>query len=312
MTEFHSKDRFDEVKENLKIRVNETHPLDLFLGKSEDGYPYLEFEGYFKNKKVLGTSTIAVRQYASDNGKKSIFFLLTDLQLINNFCAFVDDMVISSDEIDNPDTGYTFLTDRFQTWKRTFGSHPKLSTSEVQGLIGELLFLKDTCIPKYGESTAVAGWSGSEKTSKDFSFEDFWYEIKTTSNSKRSITITSLGQLESTQPGYLVTYILDKRSEIGSGIELNSLVHEIDNSFKNVESKIIFRQKLFDAGYILGQPDTDNYSSQIYELIACKMFKVDDKFPIIRRKDIDQRISSVSYGISLNDIEELKCAEEQK
>ena len=46
------------------------------------------------------------------------------------------------------------------------------------GIIGELLFLKDTMIPTFGVEKAIESWMGPEKTHKDFSFDDKWIEIK--------------------------------------------------------------------------------------------------------------------------------------
>ena len=54
-----------------------------------------------------------------------------------------------------------------------------LSEFQILGLMGEILFLREFLIPKYGEKMALLGWSGQELTHKDFSYANEWYEIKT-------------------------------------------------------------------------------------------------------------------------------------
>ena len=51
----------------------------------------------------------------------------------------------------------------------------------IQGLFGEMYFLKNYMIPKFGINSAIFSWSGPEQTSKDFSLENNWFEIKTIS-----------------------------------------------------------------------------------------------------------------------------------
>ena len=46
------------------------------------------------------------------------------------------------------------------------------------GLIGELLFLRDEMIPTKGLDAALESWMGPEKTHKDFSYDNDWYEVK--------------------------------------------------------------------------------------------------------------------------------------
>ena len=58
----------EEIREKIEsihtnsqyVRVNEEHPLELYLGKNDKGYPTLRFNGNFQPVKVLGNSILGL------------------------------------------------------------------------------------------------------------------------------------------------------------------------------------------------------------------------------------------------------------
>jgi len=309
MISFNAKNVFDQIKPDYKIRADGAHPLDLFLGKTDDGRPFIELIGSFTPIMITSTSAIIVKQGEYINKKNSIRFILGTKELVTYFYRFVEDFVISSFEINDPKTGYSFLVNRFQCWKKAFGKSEGLSVASEQGLIGELLFLSNFAIKKYGEEAAIEGWSGSEKTAKDFSFPDNWYEIKTVSCQSPLVTISSFEQLDSPLEGFLVVFLLEKGSSMCKGINLYSLVNEIDHNLVHLNSKLSFRNKLLDAGYCYGNSDNDRYTSPIFYKKETMFYKIDNRFPVIKRDDVDSRISKVTFAIDLCNISELAIKE---
>ena len=69
---------------------------------------------------------------------------------------------------------------RWKYWLELFGKKKGtlLDKSEIKGLIGELLLLKDKFIPEYGVTDAIASWMGPMLGHKDFEIADTWYEVK--------------------------------------------------------------------------------------------------------------------------------------
>ena len=73
--------RFDEIKEKLEavksfsqyVRVSVGHPLELYLGKNEKGFPTLRYNGNFTPIKVVGTNLIEIKQVKT-SGYNSILF----------------------------------------------------------------------------------------------------------------------------------------------------------------------------------------------------------------------------------------------
>lgn len=78
------------------------------------------------------------------------------------------------------------------------------------GLDRRAPFLKDYMIPDRGIDVALNSWMGPEKTHKDFSDQQDWFEVKTISFGKECVRISSIEQLDSDIDGTLVVYELEK------------------------------------------------------------------------------------------------------
>ena len=213
------------------------------------------------------------------------------------FYKFCDDLIEETRLIFDANIGYKFVVNRFLLWKKLFVSKKNiLSEVEIIGLIGELLFLKNYCFKKFGMQDSLVGWTGMEPTHKDFSYDDYWYEIKTKHVHIQTIKISSLEQLDSPLNGELVVIDLEKMSPEFNGIKLNSLVIEIRNKLFNIEDADLFDYKLGQVGYEYND-DYDDYS---YELKKITKYKVTRQFPRILRNEIDDRIQKIQYEISVN------------
>lgn len=44
------------------VRVSDKHPLELYIGKNEQGYPTLRYNGAFQPVKVVGNSMLEIKQ----------------------------------------------------------------------------------------------------------------------------------------------------------------------------------------------------------------------------------------------------------
>lgn len=282
-------------------RVNATHPLELYLGKTEDGYPTLRYNGQFNPIKVIGSNLIEIKQVKTST-YLSILFTYKGRDNKEIFYSFCEDMINQSETYSGND-GYVEIVNRFNQWKKMFHTNSKdLNENEIMGLIGELLFLKDDCIAIYGEGDAIKGWSGPEPTHKDFSFGDMWYEVKTINSSKNSIMISSIEQLDSNTDGKLVVYVLEKMSPNYLGVTLNSLVSDILKILRFDSDRDLFIEKLKNVGYV----KNDNYDNFVYALIKRDIYKVSSGFPSLKAQNLPNGIGKVQYEILISKIEEYK------
>lgn len=300
---------FNEIREKLEsvhnnsqyVRVSVEHPLELYLGKNDKGFLTLRYNGNFIATKVIGTNLIEIKQVRTSSYNSLMFSFIAD----NNyslFYHFCEDMITETENYQGED-GYKEIINRYNQWKKMFtGNNKILTENEVLGLIGELLFLKDTAFNLYDFTVSLNGWSGPEPTHKDFSYKNEWYEIKSINTFKNSVAISSLEQLDSKLPGHLVVYSFEKMSSSFAGISLNRLVADISNILQYETDRDIFFAKLKQAGYSYN----DIYDNYVYNFVKVDTYSVNDDFPRIKADDLPKGIAKVQYEILLSLIEKNK------
>ena len=302
MTEL--KKRFESFTlPNYYSRVDAERVPELYIGLDENGRKSIELRSLFNPRIVRGTSAIEVNQY--DNQKyKTIRFSLTDEEMSGLFYTFCDDLIEQTGNMTEESAGYNTIVVRFHQWKKMFVSSKKdfLSETQIMGLIGELLFLKEQLSSRIGLSEALKSWSGQDLTHKDFSYDTLWTEVKTIGGSSQSVRISSLEQLDSAYEGELAIYALEKMSSNYNGITLNKLVVEIRNLFSDNDERDLFMSKVALQGY-----EYHNYYDDfVYEKKYCKNFRVNNKFPRLIHDNVPGAVIKAAYDIDLNKISEFE------
>lgn len=298
------KERFDTFTvPEYYSRVDTDHILELYIGLDEKGRKSIELRSAFNPRKVKGTSAIEVNQY--DNQKyKTIRFSLTDEEISGLFYTFCDDLIEQTRDLTDKKGGYNAIVVRFHQWKKMFVSSKKdfLNESQIMGLIGELLFLRDHLSKRIGLPEALRSWSGQELTHKDFSYGDTWSEVKTIRRSSQAVHISSLEQLDSEHDGELAVYALEKMSTEYNGITLNKLIVDIRNRFSDSDDRDLFMSKVALQGY-----EYHNYYDDfVFELIYSKNFRVSEDFPKLIPGDVPEAVLKATYDIDLNKIAEFE------
>lgn len=277
------------------VRVSDIHPLELYIGKNEKGYPTLRFNGNFQPVKVVGNGLLEIKQVKTKN-YNSLLFCFNSMDNFSLFYNFCEDIINQTENYTGTD-GYVEIINRYNQWRKMFyGSSKLLTESEVMGLIGELLFLKEYAIKEYGTTTGLNGWSGPEPTHKDFSFDNFWYEIKTINSFKNSVTISSIEQLDSENEGRLIVYSLEKMSPSFRGIKLNDLVKKVMSLLTLDTDKDIFIEKLKQVGYSYSEV----YDNYVYNYVCKDSYVVSDEFPRLKAADLPVGIGRIQYEILIS------------
>ncbi len=282
--------------------IDSTHPLSLYIGADKEGHKAIEYRGIFKPAKIGSSNVIGIKHYQNESQKVIVISLL-EPSMLSTFSSFCYDLVETTREIDNSTEGYERLVNRYYAWRKMFLSNKGLlEEKNIMGLIGELTYLQDYMIPTYGKAVAVSSWTGSEKTRKDFSVNNTWFEIKAISSGKENVTISSFEQLDSEDVGHLVVYQLEKMSPEYSGITLNQLARSIYESLTFDELKDLFFQKLIEAGFAF----ESEYEKYVYIITSMDIYTVNDNFPCLRRSPELEAISQVKYDLILSKIESFK------
>jgi len=291
------KDRFLYIEgKNIFTRISPSQSIDLFIGHDEQGRFAIKYRGNFKPESgVKSVAGIAVNQFKNEDFNTLQFSLMhnDNKELFFTFC---EDIFETTSSFPDNRNAYKTILDRYYSWKKMFSTSKKLlSESEIMGLIGELLFLRDYLFEKYGRENALKSWSGQELTHKDFSYNDIWYEVKAINSGKDSVKISSLEQLQSINNGELVVFVLEKMSSGYDGIKINSLALEILNSLEFDISKDIFLSSLMSQGFNF----EESYNELVYELVSMSRYLVNSDFPKLTRNDVNEAVVKAQYDLSL-------------
>ena len=284
------------------IRFGDNRHISLYIGRDDDARYSFDFRGKYKPVRISSSDVIAVEQY-KEGELLTLRFSLENNDLLEYFCTFCQDLLESVRVTNDDETAYHTLRSRYYSWRQLFRpDNARMNESEIMGLIGELLFLRDYMIPERGIDVALDSWMGPEKTHKDFSDQQDWFEIKTISFGKESVRISSIEQLDSNVEGTLVVYELEKMSPSYEGIKLNQLVNSIIALLTNSSQRETFMAKL----QLFNFDFSNEYDAIVFALRSRNMYRVDTNFPRLHRIMLPEAILRVQYELLLSEIEPFK------
>lgn len=285
-------------------RIDSDFKVNIFLGYNERGQMSMVITEPGKSSNVKPSKFIDVIIRQREDGKLLLEFALLDNTYKSLFLIFCKD-IISICELAGSNMAISNAITRWKYWKEMFGKKRDnlLSESEIQGLIGELLVLKNYFLETYEENKAYNSWLGPLGNKKDFEVDDTWYEVKSILEGVLKVEISSLEQLDSDKEGNLAVVKLSKTSNTTQDhISLNKLVMNLLLNIEDPEIRELFISRLEKKGYSTA-PEYDNYC---YLLKNITYYTVNDDFPKLIRSQIDEAIGTASYSILLNGITNFK------
>lgn len=293
--------RFEQEKESRTYRrINSTHPISIYLGFNQKGNKSMVVTEMGGNIILNSTQLIETQLSKRSDGKLSVEFALLDDRFSSMFYKFCEDIIISSVSI-NKEQAIGFVANRWNAWRLMFknGSNDKLSDSGIQGLIGELIFIEKVMIPKYGVERGISSWDGPLGNPKDFTIDGTWYEVKTTTPGNSIIKISSLEQLDSDKEGNLEVVRVEKTNiENDNAINLNMQVEKIKSKIIDIRILKEYMKRLSEIHYCYDE----YYNSVYFEYKAIEEYKVDDRFPRIKRGNLSNAILKVQYDINIAEL----------
>ena len=290
----------DELAGNQK-RLTVSSALGVYYGLSKDGNLRLAFLSVAPAPKMESTKLLKVTQGAESEKVYWTCFDLLQHDAQKVFYTFCENLVEAVTGIADEQKALQQLKKRYITWKTMFkrDSGNNVSAEVLQGLFGELYFLKKHMLEKYEPAIAIQAWSGPDGRSKDFAVGTEWYEIKAVGANSPNVRISSLAQLSSEYDGHLIVLKTERMSEQFDNGE--ACVHDL---FKYILSVIndetvegIFLSKLSSFGYDISD---ESYTAK-FDVKSMTSYKVSDGFPRITEQDIQRiEICDVGYSLILN------------
>lgn len=249
----------------------------------------------------------------NQTGKNILLFKLINNQHKDIFAVLSEDLISSISEETNENKLVSTLLNRFEKWKSLFNKFTAqgLTPEEQRGLFGELLFLRKYLFQKSDFQYVLNTWVGTSKEIRDFQFNDWALEVKTTiGNNHQKVHISSERQLDNTHLENLFLYHLSLEKAQESGESLPSLITSIN---KMLESDTIslnrFKAKLYEVGYFEQQEEL--YNTIGYHIRQANYYKVDDEFPRLQEDELRKGVGDVKYSIIISQCQKYILTEEQ-
>lgn len=295
-------DNIDKYSENYILAV-EDHPLQFHIGYNNLKQRSFVVYNTGKIDEVGSSKSISAKCIRSESGTYSLHFSLQYPSLGEVFALLCWDLMDNSDVEKG---AIDAMLERYKKWKRLLqkATASLLSTEEVKGLIGELLFLSKS-VDLCGEIVAILAWIGPDGADQDFIFPNTWVEVKTTTISANDVIVSSLQQLDRSDSGYLNVYFMDKTSANDKkAYSLVSIAKEVDTKLTEQRLRDKFWCKLAQKGCLKYQ--IERYSAPLYRIAENRIYKIDSSFPKLSRSNVPPEVTAVKYSISLSSIEKYR------
>ena len=285
----------------LKLSIE--HPLEFHVGYCSSVHKALIVMNIDKIENIPCSNAVRAESRELSNGSWAL-----ELQLIQNeyeeeFLCLGWDIITYSNNENNP---VDALIKRYLSWQRLLQYAGKniMSFSRQKGLIGELLFLKQS-IERYGIDYSLISWTGPDGSDQDFIYQDTWNEVKAVSLAAEAVKISSLEQLCQETEGTLTVFVLEKTTPGNDRIILPHLVSEIRSKFEEkTELQDMFDLKLFKYGY--RKRDEMEYEKNCFRYVDKVDYVVNDNFPKLTRDNVASEIVAGEYTLSLVAIEKFR------
>lgn len=295
---------FEERQRNDALyRINNKSCIDFYCGYDENNNYCIALKAPKSFPYIDSTKLLFIEQKIDIIPDTYwLYISLKDSEAKNVFFSFCNDIFESIYEINDFDDLYILLKNRIICWKKMFSKATKpLSKEVLKGLYGELLFIDKYLSKQIGLTNAIKSWSGPTGTSKDFAYENTWYEIKTINCLNPTIKISSLNQLSDFNEGYLVVIKVEETSEMYVSdysdimILYNNIIHRLREEGDNEVTESFF-DKLSKVGFA----PNDEYSLYKFRPKEPEYYLVNNDFPVLKESDINHlEIAKISYELIL-------------
>lgn len=232
----------------------------------------------------------------------------------NIFATLCENLIQSVIRLNTEQKICRTVINQLEKWKMLFEKNNStgLTPAEQQGLFGELHFLqKFLAKPGTIPCAALHTWVGVDKALRDFQYNDWAVEVKTTStNNPQNVTIHGERQLDETLLGTLFLFHVSVEVSNGNGQTLCQKVAAIRETLENDTPALsLFNAKLFESGYF--NKHEPLYQDRFYQLRNENYYKIENDFPRIKENELRCGVNDVKYSIILAMCNEYLVSENQ-
>lgn len=237
----------------------------------------------------------------AESQSRSLEVKLTDRRFEDVFDALIQDVVHSVPAHADAPEAATAVVARLARWQRFLQTSLEgLSDTDQRGLFAELWFLRMHLIGMIGVSAAIASWRGPDGANQDFQIGLTAIEVKESAAKQlQELRIASERQLDTIGIGNLFVFHLSLDWRPGGGRTLPDLIDELRDLVQADDSRNIFEDLLFKAGYL--DSHRPRYQQAGYAVREENAFLVSEEFPRIVESDLRPGVGNVRYSIGVSD-----------
>lgn len=294
--------------QSIWLAINNNTESALHIFKDESGRFHVAIEDKsakqdkIEDPDVNGLS-ITVNRYKFQQGHvKNLIDITCNLTIfLEEFTEITKE--IAKDILETNESPVTVVNRVLRNWKIFWSVKNKQRLSEERqiGLLCELLILKE--LSKINAVNAINSWRGPFGEKHDFIFSDWSFEVKGTMSRSQTHIINGIDQLEpfGDKAFAFISFVVSRIAS-HSSICIPHLISDIESLLVNRPELILkFNEALLSAGY--NPLFADDYREFNLEVIASKLYLVDDEFPKLTNSSLngalDNRVSNITYTISL-------------
>lgn len=287
-------------------RADTSHPLDFFRGR--------DFAGHYIFSLAADTGCRDLPDPPKLNGidatlelrvpdEARLVLTLHDRDQFDIFRALCDHLLRATANLARGGNagGLRLVLRRLADWHDMLRRRRDdlLSTAEVIGLVGELLFLHDEILPRMPAADAVTSWRGAYRDEQDFAVGLWQFEVKTQlSTADQRLIIASEAQLDTAGSRLILCHQgIAASPATAASFTLNSLVASLAIRFAGVDPPVVdaFEAAVEAWGYVR----KDEYDQPSWLLTDRRFFDVREGFPRITPAMLPAGIQKVSYEVLL-------------
>ena len=250
----------------------------------------------------------------NDNSFENHIMLLIELLDYSSrdvFSVLCEDLITTVSKLVSEKSIIKAALNQLEKWKSLFDRYNSvgLTLAEQQGLFGELHFLQKYLSNNFDQTSILNTWVGIDRALRDFQFNNWALEVKTTSgNNHQKVNISSERQLDETLLENLFLYHLSVEVSKGNGENLNNKIHSLRKLFEtNTIALNIFNTKLLEVGYF--DKHAEIYEERCYKFRYENFYKIEKNFPRIKENEIRDGVGDVKYSVILSLCKEYLVAE---
>ncbi|MBG9977796.1 PD-(D/E)XK motif protein [Ruoffia tabacinasalis] len=283
---------------NTHKRIKGTDQVGIFIGEDEEQRFSLLIVFTEKPKVTVNSNVILSSVRLRKDRDWALEISLLDENYRGVFQILIDDLV----SVVLPEKNQLFaerkILKRYNEWTQLFEEfrENRLSYPMMQGLAGELFFINNVLTKHYEIEDIIKAWIGPNGGNQDFHFSDNWYEVKTKSRNKNSVTISNDFQLNATSDGDLVVIDCEKTSiNNAKGVNIMDLYESIADKIYDQQTLHNYNKKLYNLKFV----PSEEYREPNFLISKIVHYNITEEFPKLIETPNLNAFHNIKFDVSL-------------